>query len=138
MSATFPLEILTPEHLFFSEEAEALTINTCDGELTILKGHAPITAPLLVGKIRIKQNGTWREAFQSEGFMEVNAQGVHLFAQACEWPENIDVRRAEAAERRARERMRQQRSLQEYHWTQVALARAMTRLRISHQKLNLD
>nr|MDD6335079.1 ATP synthase F1 subunit epsilon [bacterium] len=136
--ATFPLEILTPEHQFFAEEVEALTISTTDGELTILKGHAPIIAPLMVGTIKIKQNGTWREAFQSEGFLEVNAQGAHLFVQACEWPEDIDVHRAEAAERRARERMRQQRSLQEYKWSQIALTRAMMRLRITNHKINLD
>lgn len=138
MSTPFHLEILTPEHQFFSDDVEALTISTLDGEMTILKDHAPITAPLLVGSIKIKQNDEWREAFQSEGFLEVTAEGAHLFVQACEWPENIDVRRAEAAERRAREQLRQQRSMQEYRRFQISLARAMVRLRITHTKINLD
>ena len=69
MSAPFPLEILTPEHQFFAGEVEALTVTSIDGELTILRGHAPITAPLAVGSIKLKQDGQWREAFQSEGFL---------------------------------------------------------------------
>ena len=136
--STFSLEILTPERLFFDEPVEALTTVTVDGEITILKGHAPITLPLVVGKLRIKQNGTWREAFQSEGFLEVNQSGAHLFAQACKWPEEIDVRRAEAAQRRAEEELRQKHSMMEYQASKIALARAMARLRITHQKVNLD
>jgi len=134
MSAVFPLEILTPEHQFFLGEVEALTITSIDGELTILEDHAPIIAPLAVGSIKLKQNGQWREAFQSEGFLEAGPWGAKLFVQACEWPENIDARRAEAARKRAEERLRQKRSIEEYHASQIALARAMARLRMSNRK----
>lgn len=134
MSASFPLEILTPEHQFFAGEVEALTITSIDGELTVLKGHTPITAPLAVGAIKLKQNGQWREAFQSEGFLEAGPWGAKLFVQACEWPENIDARRAEQARKRATERLRQNRSMQEYQASQIALARAMARLRMSNRK----
>lgn len=136
--STFLLEILTPERQFFEGEVEALTVTTTDGELTILKNHTPITAPLIVGNIHIKQNGSWRHAFQSEGFLEVDEDGTHVFVQACEWPEDIDASRANAAEHRARERLRQQKSMQEYEWTRTALTRAMARLRITKNKYNID
>ncbi len=141
MSAQFDLEILTPEKLFFSERVEALTVTTVDGQLTVLAGHMPLTAPLDIGVVRIKQNGQWREAFQSEGFLEVDggANGaMHVFAQAVEWPEEIDAKRAEEAERRARARMRQQRSRIEYQWSKIALARAMTRLKMTKRHFNID
>lgn len=137
---TFRMQILTPERMFFNEDVEALTITTTDGKLEILKNHAPISAPLFVGTIAIKQNGAWREAFQSEGFLEVDAAGVHVFVQACEWPEDIDLARAQAAEHRALERMRQQQSMVEYQWSKIALARAMMRLSVSSsgKKMNID
>jgi len=136
----FPLEILTPEKQFFSDEVEALTITSVDGELTILADHMPISAPLVVGKIRIKRkDGTWKDAFQSEGFLEVGADGrTHVFVQACEWPENIDAVRAAKAAHRIEERMRQQHSMVEYQWSKIALARAMTRLRITNKNVNID
>ena len=134
---SFPLEILTPERCFYEGEAQALTIATADGELTVLCGHVPITAPLAVGSIRICTDGQWREAFQSEGFLEVDRQGVHVFVQACEWQEDIDAARAERAEQRARTRLSAAHSQMEVEWTKIALSRAMCRLRLSqHRGIN--
>ena len=134
MAKTFFLEILTPEKLFLAEQAEAITVTTTDGEYTVLAGHIPITMPLAIGSIRIKQDGVWREAFQSEGFIEFDDNEAHVFLQACEWPGDIDEQRAEKAAQRIRERMRQQRSIVEYQWSKAALARAMERLRITHRR----
>ena len=138
MDSTFHLEIMTPERSFLSDEVEALNITTTDGKLEVLKDHAPITAPLAIGTIEVKQNGVWREAFQSEGFLEVNSEGVFVFAQACEWPEDIDAARAEEAEHRIMERMRQQQSMVEYQWSKMALARAAERLRVASHKVDYD
>ena len=44
-------------------------------------------------------------------------------------PEEVDVNRAKEALERAQERLRQKQSIQEYHTTQAALARALTRLK---------
>lgn len=138
MDNPFRLEIMTPQRMFLSDDVEALNVTTTDGRMEILKGHAPITAPLIIGVIQVKQNGKWREAFQSEGFLEVNSEGVFVFAQAVEWPEDIDAARAKEAEHRLTERMRQQRSMVEYQWSKIALARAAARLRVSQQRFNID
>ena len=138
MAKTFQLDVLTPERLFYSGPAEAITIQGLNGELTVLADHIHMVAPLQVGSIRIKKDGAWREAFNSEGFLEVMKQGVVVYVQACEWPEDIDVVRAEAALRRAEERLRQRRSINEYKGSRIAVARAMARLRVTHQKLNVD
>ena len=44
-------------------------------------------------------------------------------------PEEVDVNRAKEALERAQERLRQKQSIQEYHMTQAAMARALTRLK---------
>ena len=54
-----------------------------------------------------------------------------LFCLTVERPEEIDIRRAEEARDRAEEQLRQKQSIVEYHRSQAALARAMTRLRVS-------
>ena len=53
-----------------------------------------------------------------------------------ERPEEIDIRRAEEARDRAEEQLRQQQSIVEYHRSQAALARAMTRLRVTKNLKN--
>ena len=133
---SFRLEIMTPERMFLQELVEALNVTTVDGKLEILKGHEAITVPLTIGNIEVKRNGEWKSAFQSEGFLEVNNEGVFVFVQACEWPENIDTMRAAQAESRVLERMRHQQSMIEYQWSKTALARAAARLRLTGKNIN--
>ena len=130
---TFELSIMTPERQFFSGQVEALTVTGMDGQMTVLAAHAPMVVSLSVGEISIKQDGQWRQAVNTEGFMEVLGDSVVMFVQACEWPEDIDVRRAEEAKHRAEERIRQRQSIWESKSSKIALARAMVRLRATHR-----
>ena len=134
---TFPFEILTPERSFFSGDIEALTFTASDGEWTILKGHVPMIVVLRPGVVKIKQEGKWRQAVNSEGYMEVGPHRTVLFAQTCEWPEEIDLQRAQEAKRRAEELLRQKQSLLEYGGSKIALARAMARLSASSKKYRI-
>lgn len=135
---TFPFEILTPERRFFSGEIEALTFTADDGEWTILKNHAPMIVVLRPGALKIKQDGKWREAINAEGYMEVAPKATVLFAQTCEWPEEIDRKRAERAKEQAEEALRQSNSQAQFRSNQIMLARAMARLRNTHSRVNLD
>ncbi len=126
---------MTPEREFFNGQVEGLIINVPDGEFGIFAGHMPMVAPVVVGSIRIKIDGEWKEAFNSDGFIEVGHEDTVLFTQACEWPEDIDVVRAEEALKRAQEKLRQQKSIVEYKGSKISLARAMARLRVANHKL---
>ena len=131
MAKLYNLKILTPEREFFDGDVEAVTLYAPDGSVTILADHAPFIMPVAVGTIKIKRDGAWEESFNSEGFMEVHHQGALIYVQACESPEEIDIRRAESAKSRAEEHLRQKQSMNEYKQSQIALARAMARLRIT-------
>ena len=138
MPKLFNLKILTPERKFFDGDVEAVTVTAPDGTATILADHAPFIVPVVVGNIDIKINGQWRKTVNSEGFMEVRSQGVLIFVQTCEHPEEIDERRAEQARKRAEELLRQKRSMSEYRQSKLALARAMARLRLSRDYRDND
>lgn len=130
--ADFALEIITPERTFFSGRVEGLCVSLPDGFYTILSGHAPMAAPLSVGELRFKRHSQWHECAASEGFLEVTADGqVTAFVQACEYAEEIDAGRAQAAAQRAKERLASSRSLHEHELNRIALARAMNRLRVT-------
>ena len=131
MPKLFNLKILTPERQFFDSDIEAVTVSAPDGKVTILADHAPFVMPVAVGVISVKQDGAWVDSVNSEGFMEVHHDGVLIYVQACERPDEIDARRAEEARRRAMEDLRQKQSMSEYKQSKIALARAMARLRVT-------
>lgn len=131
MSKLFNLKILTPEREFFDGDVEAITIGAPDGKVTILADHTPFIMPVAVGNILIKKDGQWAESVNSEGFMEVHHEGVLVFVQTCEYSDEIDTHRAEEARRRAEEHLRQKQSISEYKQSEIALARAMARLKIT-------
>ncbi|MDR2647767.1 MAG: ATP synthase F1 subunit epsilon [Oscillospiraceae bacterium] len=132
MAAFFHIDIITPEHSFYTGETQGVIVGTPDGELCVLANHAPLVTPLNVGSIQLNIDGEWKEAFLSEGFMEVSHKGVVIFTQACEFPSDIDIARAAAVMQRASEKLRQKTSTREYRTNKIALARAMARLRVTH------
>jgi F-type H+-transporting ATPase subunit epsilon len=130
MSSTFELEIVTPERKFFSGQIETIVLKTPDGEMGILAGHTPMVVAVSIGPIRIKQNGEWLDAVLNEGFMEIKQDKTVILTDSAEWPDEIDVNRAKAAQERAQERLQRQLSQAEYIRSQAALTRALARLKV--------
>ena len=133
MAKLFNLKIFTPEREFFDDNVEAVSAVAPDGSVMILADHAPFIMPLSIGTVRIKKDGKWNDSVNSEGFLEVRHDGVLIFVQACEHPDEIDTRRAEEARRRAEEHLRQKQSISEYKQSKIALARAMARLQSNNK-----
>jgi len=138
MSKLFNLKIFTPEREFFNGDVEGISAYAPDGSVMILADHAPLIMPVSIGNIGIKQNGKWEQSVNSEGFLEVRHDGVVIFVQSCEHPEEIDARRAEDARKRAEEHLRQKQSMSEYRQSKVALARAMARLQIGSNTSSIN
>ena len=117
MADTFGLEIYASNKLAFAGRAKTLTIPAVDGEQAFLAQHENIVAAIIPGEMRFEE-----------------ANRVKLFCLTAESPEEIDIRRAQEAKERAEEQMRQKQSIQEYHMNQLALSRAMARLRVTSHK----
>ena len=59
---------------------------------------------------------------------------VTMVVDSAERPEDVDAKRAQEAKERAEERIALQTSRKEYYRGQMAMARAMTRLKIKEKK----
>ncbi|HHW58029.1 MAG TPA: ATP synthase F1 subunit epsilon [Clostridia bacterium] len=138
MDKNFHLEVLTPHRKFYEGDVEEIIVTITTGKIGILKGHIPMTAAIAqAGTLQIKRDGQWREAFISGGFMEVKRVSVTILSSAVEWPEEIDIARAQAAKERAEEKLRQKRSRQEHLLAEAALKRALMRLQIASKYKNM-
>lgn len=132
----FQLEIVTPEKLFFSEEVKMVIVRGIEGDLAILKNRAPITTPLKIGKVRIEQDGEERIAAVVDGYISVSKNKATIVTEAAEWPDEIDLERAEAARKRAEERLNKESSGMDVMRAELALKRAMNRIEVSKHRKN--
>lgn len=132
MESTFSLEIYASNKRFYTGRAKSLVVPVEDGEKAFLAHHANVIAALVPGELRYEDaEGNQVVVAVSNGFVEMINNRAKLFCLTVERPEEIDVRRAQEAKERAEEQLRQKQSIQEYHMNQLALARAMTRLRVT-------
>lgn len=136
--ATFNLEIVTPERSFFEADIDMLVIRTTEGDIAILPDHESVVAPLAIGRVRIKQNGKFTEAFCSGGFMTVSETNfTTVVTDAAEWAHEIDVERAKSAKMRAEQRVSGNHPVGDHSdeidkaRAKTALIRAMSRLRVA-------
>jgi F-type H+-transporting ATPase subunit epsilon len=99
------LEIATPERLMIREEVSEAQIPAQQGELGVRPEHAPLIAELGTGVLSYVANGRQRSLSVSGGVVEVLPDRIRVLADAAEHADDIDVKRAEEAMRRATERL---------------------------------
>lgn len=103
---TFDLQIVTPDRIFFEGDAEMIELKTTEGDIGILKGHIPLTAIVAPGVLKITKDGEVKEAALLSGFLEILQDKVIILAESCEWPDEIDINRANEAKIRAERRLK--------------------------------
>jgi F-type H+-transporting ATPase subunit epsilon len=134
MAGTIRLEVVTPEKIVVSEEAQIVMAPGVLGEFGVLIGHTPFLTALKNGAVRFNDSkGDEHSIFVSGGFAEVLPGQVTILAESAERRRDIDVERARAALERAQKRLAEMRAKEEIDFTraQAALQRAILRLRIA-------
>ena len=127
---TFMVEIVTPERILFKDEVQFLVVPELNGELGVLKNHAPMIAALDVGVMRYTDPaGKVKKIALSGGFMEVIYNEVRVLAETAEQGSEIDILRAKAAKERAEKRLQAINESINHARAEMALRRAVTRLR---------
>jgi F-type H+-transporting ATPase subunit epsilon len=131
MAKKFKVEIVTPERLVFSEDAESLVVPAEEGYLGVLAGHAPLLCTLRPGEIALRQDGHDRRFATSGGFMEVTPGKASLLTESAEEVAGIDLARAEKAVQRAKERLASADKAVDKERARESLERAQNRLRLA-------
>lgn len=132
------LEVVTPERIAWSDEVEFLVVPGIEGELGILRNHAPMIAGLKIGVVRfVEPGGELRHMAISGGFLEVMDNEVKLLAETAEHGREIDILRAKAAKERAERRLAERADQISYARAQMALQRAIARIRAAEADMKL-
>lgn len=131
--STFMLEIVTPEEILFKDEVKFVVVPELNGELGVLKNHAPLIAALNVGVLRYTDpEGSVKKIAVGGGFMEVIYNEARVLAETAERGDMIDVLRARASKERAERRLAQKDESVNHLRAEMSLRRAISRLKAAN------
>jgi F-type H+-transporting ATPase subunit epsilon len=96
-------EIISQDRVVFQGDADMIILPGTGGELGVLPHHAPVLTTLKLGVVKIRREGTDQVFAVSGGVAEVQPDLVTVLADAAENVEEIDIKRADSARKRAEE-----------------------------------
>ena len=101
MADPFQVDIVSPEKVLFSGEANMVITRTLEGgEIAFQAGHAPFLGALVENHTRIfLTDGSVQDVAVHRGFVEVSGDPtkVSILSDTAELAQDIDVERAKAA-----------------------------------------
>ena len=124
----FDLKIISPNRIFYQGKASMVELNTLEGRIGIYRRHLPVTTVLEPGIAVITEEGGTKEAALHAGFVEIMPEQVTILAEVAEWPDEIDVNRANEAKVRAERRLAAKEGNLDVHRAELALRRSLARL----------
>lgn len=126
-SKVFRVQVISPDRIFYEGDVDMIEVRTSEGEMGIYKNHIPLTAILVPGILRLKNGSDQKEAALHDGFIEILGDKVIILAESCEWPDEIDINRAEEARIRAERRLSSSDGEINEARAEMALRRALVR-----------
>lgn len=126
----FTLQIISPDRIFYEGEASFVEMVTSEGEVGVYKNHIPMTNILVPGIVKIHESDGVKEAAVHSGFVEILQEKIVIMAEVAEWPDEIDINRAEEARKRAERRLSSNGSEINVARAEAALKRSLTRIQL--------
>ncbi len=127
MADKIHFQIATADGVVCDSMASYALIPLSDGDVGVLFDHAPMIGALKEGVVRYVCEGEDHFAAISGGVLSVVDNEVILLARTAERAESIDLARAQASERRARQRIEAHAANTDMKRAELSLQRAIAR-----------
>lgn len=130
----FKIKVICPDRVFYEGEATMVEFTASEGEIGIFKNHIPLTTAIKPGILKITDDEGGKTAAIHAGFAEVLGDSVTILAEVAEWPDEIDVDRAEKAKERAEARLTAKEEGIDLLRAEFALKKALVRINLGGMK----
>ena len=80
MAGTFKFELVSPERVLLSIDADQVVVPGADGDFAVLAGHAPVISTLRPGVLDVTAGGTHKRIFIKSGFAEANSERLTVLS----------------------------------------------------------
>lgn len=102
---TLQVCIMTPDRIFWNDQADEIILPTNTGQMGVLTNHAPLITALDIGVTLIRSNNDWIPVALMGGFALVKQNQVTILVNEAESAKTIQVEEAERAFEEAKTRL---------------------------------
>jgi len=129
------LEIVSPEKILVSQEVDMVIAPGTEGEFGVLPGHIHFLSGIVPGELRYISGDETEYMAVTTGFAEVSDDKVSILVDAAEKSDNIDIKRAQDAMERSKERLAMDRGTKDIDSmrAEVAMKRAAARIKVAEK-----
>ncbi len=129
------LEIVTPDSRAYSDDVDMVVIPASEGEMGIYPMHVPMMTQITPGELVVRKGMETLHLAIGEGFAEITQTHVRVLADMAIDERQIDVNAAEAAVKRAEERLKEGNiGDEEVAAVQAAIQRSMAQLHVKRRR----
>jgi F-type H+-transporting ATPase subunit epsilon len=125
------LQIVSADRSIVNETVDEVEVPGSEGYFGVLPGHTPLLALLGTGELWYRQGTEVHYVSISGGFAEVQPDRVTVLAQIAERADEIDIARAEAAKKRAEERLATPTTDMDFERARIAMMKSLIRLQVA-------
>ena len=132
MAKRIQLEVITPSKLFYKGDVELVIVRTLTGDEGFMADHTWVCKLLAAGELWIQEAGSkdFRIAALAGGYVDVK-EDIVIFTDAAEWPEQIDVERAQNEKAKAENWLTHpSNDDSEIDKAKIAIAKSLTRMNV--------
>jgi F-type H+-transporting ATPase subunit epsilon len=83
MAGTFRFELVSPERVLLSVDADQVVVPGDDGDFAVLAGHAPVISTLRPGVLDVTAGSVRKRLFVKSGFVEVDPSRLTVLAESA-------------------------------------------------------
>ena len=131
LPSSLHLQVVSADRSLVNERVDEVELPGADGYFGVLPGHTPLLALLGTGELWFRKGPEKTSLFIAFGFAEVQPDRVTVLAQRAEKAEDIDVARAQAAMKRAQDRLARPSVDIDAERAHIALMKAIIRIQIA-------
>jgi F-type H+-transporting ATPase subunit epsilon len=125
------LHIVSADRSLVNETVDEVEIPGAEGYFGVLPGHTPILALLGAGELWFRQGTEKHFLSMAFGFAEVQPDQVTILAEIAERADEIDLARAEAARKRAEERLARPTVDMDAERARISLLKSLIRIQVA-------
>src|SRR3978361_2289769 len=83
MAEKIAFDLVSPEKLLLSAQADMVTVPGSEGYMGVMAGHSPLVSTLRAGMIDVNVDGKYDRYFIRGGFAEISPSKITVLAEAA-------------------------------------------------------